>query len=760
VCAALVSHRAAVVVAPPGTGKTTRVPPAVADTGRVVVLQPRRVAARSVARRIADEQGWTLGREVGWHVRLDRRFSAETRVLIVTEGMLTHYLDEDPLLTDVSTVILDEFHERSLHTDLGLALVAEAWRVRTDLRVVVMSATMDPLPVRAYLDGCPFVEVSSAAHPLEVTHAPEETVVSILPAVLGSGPGDVLCFLPGAGEIERALQEARGIGERHGLDLLPLHGSLGADAQDRALMPGARRRIVMATNIAETSLTVPGVSLVVDGGWQKVARYDAERAIDALVLERVTADSAAQRAGRAARLGPGRAWQLWDARDRLRPAREPEIDRVDLAGVVLGLMAAGNTPESFRWFESPSPERVEAARELLERLGAIDGTRVTPLGHQLRRLPVHPRLACVLIAGHGAWEAAAVCALLSERRPAAVPSAATSCDLLPLIDRWASVPSHTRQVAEAVQRLGRSVLGDAARDRIDEVKLRRALLAGFPDRVARRRANDRSRLLLASGRGATMGRESAVAEGEWIVALELTSGRPGQAEALVRIASRVEPGWLVPTARAVEHRLDDAGVVKAFDVSRYGAIVMTEQPVAADLVERARLLAAAWRERPMGEAAEQLLRRARFAGVDLDVVALSEAAAASARSIHDVDIVAALPWDAARALDSGAPASLSVPSGRPARLEYREDGSVYAAVKLQELFGLAETPRLGPRRQPLVIELLAPNGRPVQTTTDLRSFWERTYPEVRKELRGRYPKHPWPEDPWTATPTHRTTRRA
>ncbi|HET9270191.1 MAG TPA: DEAD/DEAH box helicase, partial [Vicinamibacterales bacterium] len=405
--AALVSHRAAVVVAPPGAGKTTRVPPAVVDAGRVVVLQPRRVAARSVARRIADEQGWTLGRDVGWHVRFDRRFSAETRVLIVTEGMLTHYLDEDPLLTDVSTVILDEFHERSLHTDLGLALVAEAWRARTDLRVIVMSATMDPRPVQAYLDGCPLVAVQSAAHPLEVIHAPDETVVGILPAVLASGPGDVLCFLPGAGEIERALLEARAIGERHDLDLLPLHGSLGADAQDRALLPGARRRVVMATNIAETSLTVPGVSLVVDGGWQKVARYDAERAIDALVLERVTADSAAQRAGRAARLGPGRAWQLWDARDRLRPAREPEIDRVDLAGVVLGLMAAGNTPESFRWFEPPSPERVEAARELLERLGAIDGTRVTPLGHQLRRLPLHPRLASVLVAGHGAWEAAA-----------------------------------------------------------------------------------------------------------------------------------------------------------------------------------------------------------------------------------------------------------------------------------------------------------------------------------------------------------------
>ncbi|HET9270539.1 MAG TPA: ATP-dependent helicase C-terminal domain-containing protein, partial [Vicinamibacterales bacterium] len=268
------------------------------------------------------------------------------------------------------------------------------------------------------------------------------------------------------------------------------------------------------------------------------------------------------------------------------------------------------------------------------------------------------------------------------------------------------------------------------------------------------------RLLLASGRGATMGRESAVAEGEWIVALELTGGRPGQAEALVRMASRVEADWLVPTARGVEHRLDDGSTVKAVDVSRYGAIVMTEQPIAADPIERARLLAAAWRERPMGEEAEQLLRRARFAGVDLDIVALSEAAAASARSIHDMDISAALAWDAARVLDTSAPASLAMPSGRSARLEYRADGTVYAAVKLQELFGLAETPRLGPRQQPLVIELLAPNGRPVQTTTDLRSFWERTYPEVRKELRGRYPKHPWPEDPWTATPTHRTTRRA
>jgi ATP-dependent helicase HrpB len=758
--AALTSHRAAVIVAPPGTGKTTRVPPAVADSGRVVVLQPRRVAARSVARRIADEQGWTLGREVGWHVRFDRRASADTRVLIVTEGMLTHYLDEDPLLTDVATVVLDEFHERSLHTDLGLALAAEAWRARTDLRVIVMSATMDPAPVQAFLDGCPLVSVTSATHPLDISHAPGETVASILPSVLAAGPGDVLCFLPGAGEIDRALQDSQAVAERHGVDLLPLHGSLPADAQDRALMPGPRRRVVMATNIAETSLTVPGVSNVVDGGWQKVARYDAERAIDTLVLERVTADSAAQRAGRAARLGPGRAWQLWDARDRLRPAREPEVHRVDLAGVVLGLMAAGTTPDRFRWFEAPSRDRAQASLDLLTRLGAIDDGQVTTLGHALRRFPLHPRLAAVLVAAGGAWEAAAACALLSEGRGITGAGAATTCDLLPSLDRWSSVVPHTRHVAESVHRLARQVLGKDARDHVDEAGLRRALLAGYPDRVARRRAHDASRVVLASGRGAAMSRESAVVDAEWLVALDLTSGRAGQADALVRTASRVEPEWLTPTARAVEHRFDsNTGTVKAFTVSRYDAIVMAEQPVAPDPVERARLLAAAWREQPMDEASGQWLRRMQFAGLDVDMIALSESAAASARTLRELDIATAAPWEITRAIDRDAPATLPMPSGRSARLEYRADGTVSAAVKLQELFGLADTPRLGPRQQPLVLELLAPNGRPVQTTTDLRSFWTRTYPEVRKELRGRYPKHPWPEDPWSATPTHRTVRR-
>jgi ATP-dependent helicase HrpB len=322
------------------------------------------------------------------------------------------------------------------------------------------------------------------------------------------------------------------------------------------------------------------------------------------------------------------------------------------------------------------------------------------------------------------------------------------------------VAAHTRQVADACYRLVREVLGETAREHIDEAQLRRALLTGYPDRVARRRAHDASRVVLASGRGAAIGRECAVVDGEWLVALDLTSGRPGQAEALVRCASRVETDWLVPTARAVEHRLDEEqGTVKAFAVTRYDAIGMTERPVAPDPVETARLLAAAWRARPLDQASLQLVRRARFAGLALDVVALSEAAAATARAVHGLDLAAVLPWDAARALDSAAPVSLAVPSGRSVRLDYREDGTVRAAVKLQELFGLVDTPLVGPRRAPVIIDLLAPNGRPVQTTADLRSFWERTYPEVRRELRGRYPKHPWPEDPWTATPTHRTLRR-
>jgi ATP-dependent helicase HrpB len=352
--------------------------------------------------------------------------------------------------------------------------------------------------------------------------------------------------------------------------------------------------------------------------------------------------------------------------------------------------------------------------------------------------------------------AAQACALLSEGRGPNRAHGSTSCDLLPLIDRWPEVPPHTRQVADTLHRL--LVGNDRKSTHVDETALRKALFAAYPDRVARRRAGDHTRVVLASGRGALMARESGVTDGEWLVALEVTSGPSGQPEALVRLASQVEPEWLTPTSRQIEHR-GDRDTVKAVEIERYDTLTIRERPVPVDPAARANLLAAAWQARAHDEATIQLLRRARFAGLELDIDTLSRAAAANVQRVGDIDIASVLPWDAARRLEAAAPLQLPVPSGRSARLTYNDDGTVTAAVKLQELFGLADTPRLGPYQEPVVFELLAPNGRPVQTTRDLRSFWTRTYPEVRRELRGRYPKHPWPDDPWTATPTHKTTRR-
>lgn len=756
---ALASHRAAVLVATPGAGKTTRVPPALVDRGHVLVLQPRRVAVRAVASRIAAERGWTIGREVGWHVRFERRFAPETPLVVVTEGILTARLQQDPLLSDITTVVLDEFHERSIHADLGLALVRQAWLARDDLRVLVMSATLDTTPVSRFLGDCPVVDVPGATFPLTVDYAPGEDVAAAVRAVWPRTSGHVLCFLPGAREIERARADVVARGGIDG-DVLPLHGSLDGAAQDAAIAPASRRRVILATNIAETSLTVPGVSTVIDAGLVKVARYDHARGIDDLVTERVTLDSADQRAGRAARLGPGLVRRLWDARDRLRPTREPDIARIDLAGPVLDLLAWGANPWTFDWFERPDDEPLATALQRLRRLGAIEGDvrspALTAMGRRLQRLPIPPRLARVLVEGRGAPNVALACALLADGRTTSPGAASTTCDLLGLIDRPADLPPHVTQVARELARLA-----DGDRAAVSDLDLRRALHAGYADRLARRRTGAVDKLVLASGHGASLGRESGVREGEFLVALDVmaASTREGAAEARVRSASRVEPEWIVPTAVTVEHRLDAAtGRVRAVDVAKVDALVLRERPVAADPAVAAAMLAEAWEAQPRTEADEALLRRLRFAGLDVDLGAVVRAAAAAASSLDAFTLADHLPWDVRARLADLAPTSLPVPSGRTAPLAYEADGSVTAAVKLQELFGLAETPRLGPARVPVTFSLLAPNGRPVQTTRDLRSFWQGAYQEVRRELRGRYPKHPWPDDPWTATPTHRTTK--
>jgi ATP-dependent helicase HrpB len=626
-------HRTAIVVAPPGSGKTTRVPPALAEIGPTILLQPRRVAARALTRRIASEHDWRIGDEIGWQIRYERRFSAKTRLLVATEGILTARLQSDPLLSDFRVVVLDEFHERSIHADVALALVKQAAKARDDLAIVVMSATLDAEPLSRFLGGARIFDVGTRMFPVGIEYAPSAPLRELVPPA-----GDVLVFLPGAREIERAAAELRD----H--DTYPLHGSLEVDAQERALAPSNRRKIILATNIAETSLTVEGVTTVIDTGLHKVMRFDQETAVDHLMVERISQDSADQRAGRAGRTAPGRAIRMWSDRDVLRPHREPEIRRVDLASTLLDIIGWGGDPRTFEWFERPPEYRIEAGLALLERLDASEA---------LRRLPLHPRLARVLINAHGAREAVEICAKLAGDDP--------------------------RELAQVARRV------PDYRDRIDDVALRRALLAGYPDRVAMRREPKSPRVLLSSGTGATLAREVDDGRGEFLAVLDITGD-------LIRSAVPVEREWLKPTSRETL-QIDDRIVER----SMYGSIVLHEQTI-----ERV-----------------------------------------------------APPKPAPKKLPG--PPSIALPSGRSAKLDYRDDGSIFASVKLQELFGLAETPKIN--GTPVTFELLAPNGRPVQITRDLRSFWNSGYQQVRKELRGRYPKHPWPEDPWTAQPTHRAKKR-
>ena len=751
-------RRAAVVVAPPGAGKTTRVPPALLSLGPLILLQPRRVAARSLARRIAAEQSFELGREVGWQVRGERRFGKQTQLLVATEGVLTARLTSDPLLSDFATVVLDEVHERSLHTDLALALAREALRARTDLHLVVMSATMDAARVRAYLDGCPLVEVEGRPHPVEIRYA-ELTMADAVTDVLSRPAGEpgqvghILCFLPGAGDIRRCHDELARRALPGNPLLLPLHGSLSANEQDAALAPSARRKVILATNIAETSLTVDGVTDVVDSGLEKVPRYDPARGLDRLELERISQSSAAQRAGRAGRTAPGRALRLWDARLAMRPERDPEIARADLAPPFLDVFAWGGDPATLTWLDAPPPAHAAAAIALLERLGALRGGRLTESGERMRHFPLPPRLAAFLLVAGGGPRACAAAALLAERDFLRGPLPTTTSDLLVRVDRIHEAPPGLRAAARQIEQTARSVLTPRP---AGDVEIERALLAGYPDRVARRREPGSAKLLLSSGRGAVLTEESGVREAELLIALDLA----GDTEPRVRMASRVERAWLVADGASIEQAFDPAaGRVRAARVERYGAIELGRAAMAPDPDVAADLLARELLRRGLGEDDERLRRRLAVAGIVIDVEAAVRDACTGRTRLPTLSLSDHLPYATRRRLDRLAPDTVTIPSGRAARLEYRADGSVVLSAKLQELFGLSDAPRIGAAGEPVIVEPLAPNGRPLQATRDLRSFWDRTYHEVRRELRGRYPKHPWPEDPWSAAATARTRRR-
>jgi ATP-dependent helicase HrpB len=719
------------------------------------------VAARSLARRIADENGWRVGQEVGFEVRFERELGPASRLLVATEGILTARLEADPLLSDFKTVLLDEFHERSIHGDLGLAFMKQAASARPDLRLVVMSATLgaEAERIAEYLGDCPVYEVAAREHAVSVRYLGGRPLPAVVRERVSEPGGHVLCFLPGAPEIREAAR-ALSAGPPLAATVLPLHGSLDAREQDLALAPSEGRKVILATNIAETSLTIEGVTVVVDSGLHKVMRFDPGKGIDRLDTERISAASATQRAGRAGRTGPGAAYRLWDERDRLRPCREPDVQRIDLAGALLDVLAWGGDASRFDWFELPPPDRLAQARDLLTRLGAMEGGRITPLGRVLRPFPLPPRLARVLVEAGGGARAAACCAVLAERTYMFGEAAATDSDVLSRADRLDAAPFAVRQAARQIEEVARRVLGPAS-SLVDDATMRRALLAGYSDRLARRREPGSSRLLLATGHGAVLARESGVRAAELLLALDVTAGPAGPgSEAIVRLASAVDREWLVPVEREVVHVWDaPSGSVRALEQTRFAGLVLSERAVPPDSAVAADLLLREWQRRGPGPEVAALLRRARFAGLSLDLETVLREAVQGRTRLVDVDPLGVVPASLVGALRQLAPERLPVPSGRTVPLEYREDGTVVASVKLQELFGLAETPRLGPRQEPVTLELLAPNRRPVQTTRDLRGFWDRTYPEVRKELRGRYPRHPWPEDPWSARPTHRAKAR-
>ncbi len=823
---ALKEHNNAVLVAPTGAGKTTRVPPALLDAGlagagQVVMLEPRRLAARAAARRIAHERDGELGGEVGFQVRFERRASAATRILVVTEGLLVRMLQDDPFLERAGAVVFDEIHERNLDTDLALALVRKVQReARPELRIVAMSATLAPGPLAGFLGDAPVVESAGRLFPVDVRWLEREDDVQLHTLVvrgvadaLEQSPGDVLAFLPGVGEIRRASEALADLARRRDVDLVELYGDLPPEKQDRALQRGPRRRVVLATNVAQSSVTVEGVTAVVDSGLARFLRYDASVGLDRLELDWISRASADQRAGRAGRTAPGLCLRLWtEARQRSLAAEdEPEIRRVDLSGALLELAVWGERDAAgFAWYEPPPRSAVERGLALLGDLGALEGGAATAIGRAMSRLPTAPRLARLLIEGArlGQGERVALAAaMLAERDPfrreRARSASRSESDVL---DRTLALEafeqrghahsevgellqSPARQILRARDQLARLSSGTSTEEDCDLPEaLERALLAAFPDRLARRRAPGERRGVLTSGRGVKLAEESAVLDPEWFVCVETDAGRRGErAEALVRMASGVRAEWIPRERikRSIELTFDAARErVVALRRTALDQLVVEEVQVA--LPDDPRV------EQVLCEAASRHLERA----LALDAPAVSALLARVRSLAHwrpelelptfgEEDLRAALPDLCARrssfeelrrasldtvlrgrlthvqlqVLEREAPERIEVPTGSRIALTYEPGRPPVLAVRIQELFGLTQTPRVAGGRVPVLLHLLGPNYRPQQVTDDLSSFWKNTYPEVRKELRRRYPKHSWPEDPLAAPPVRGAPRR-
>jgi ATP-dependent helicase HrpB len=846
------SAGALVLQAPPGAGKTTRVPPALLDAGvegKIVVLEPRRLAARLAARRIAEERGERVGDTVGYEVRFERVISPATRIELVTEGILTRRLVSDPELRGVGAVILDEFHERHLQGDVALALLANLRKSRRrDLVLIVMSATLDAAPVAAFL-GAPIVSSAGRQYDVAVTYARdaderplESQVVSAIRELLQSGTtGDVLVFLPGAAEIRRAMERAAPLGDMAGLKLVALHGDLAPDAQDAALKKGDRQKVIFSTNVAETSVTIEGVTAVIDSGFARVAKYDPWSGRPSLEVARISRASAAQRAGRAGRLGPGRAVRLYTQGDfEARPEHDtPEILRADMAEVLLMLRSSRAAEAGeLAWLDAPPESALRSAEQLLTRLGAqtADGA-LTALGRQMLVFGLPPRLSKLVIeaARLGALDdGCTVAAMLAEGRDVFARSWDGADDGLPGADGQSDLSERLARIDEATEggfdrqrakRLGlvpESVI--AVRKGTEQIlracraagvrasegvvnadeAVRRAILAAFPDRVARRRpaAEGSTRLaagrelLLSGGGTAVLAETSVVRTAQWLVAVEAGDRRGGdptrrfgpaeKRQTRVWLASAIEPEWLIDLyPGAVSETVEvswsaERERVEAVERMTYDRLVLDERPAgtAADeaaarlLAEKA--LAAGIAAFAGTDAFDRLRRRlelvakeapdlAERAGIaPLDDAALRRLLVgrlAGKRSFAELregslldEIKAAVGYAALAELDTLAPEQVTLGGGRRVQVHYEQGRPPWIESRLQDFFGGARTPTILGGRLPLVLHLLAPNHRAVQVTTDLAGFWARTYPTVRNELMRRYPRHAWPTDPLTAAP--------
>lgn len=821
VVAALRRSGAALLMAPPGSGKTTRVPPALLDAipagAQVVVLEPRRLAARAAAQRVAHEMGCELGGLVGYQVRGDARVSERTRVRFVTEGVLVRQLVQDPFLEGVAAVCLDEFHERHLEGDLALAMLQETrTTVREDLLLCVMSATLDPAPLQAFLDGAEVVEADGRLHPVEVEHLARVTNADLevlvrdgVERALDETGGDVLVFLPGVGEIGRCHAALQNLARRREVEVLPLHGRLDLKEQSRAIRPADGRKVVLSTNVAESSLTIAGVSAVVDSGLARELRFDRGRGVDVLELGRISLASATQRSGRAGRTGPGRCYRLWSLAEerRMLPHALPDVRRVDLCGPALSVRAfADRDPLAFDWFEAPPEDALHRADDLLRVLGAIDGDAgsMTAFGRELLGLPLHPRLGAVVLAGrvHGCAAAAATAAVLlsdvdrlGRDRDGADLHAAVASFLAAeargfpehLCREFGSFPGAARGLQRARDRVLRRTRPSDRGSR-DLAQLSRCLLRGFPDRVVRRTPGagvDARTGTMVGGRGVSLPR---ISDGEeLLLALRLhEAGRQQRSQVnlvAALTAQDLEAADGVGLEDVVVAELDEAqGRVFAVRQRRYRDLPLRASRGGEPPLDDARaLLMPVLANDPWRWLGEQKELR-RFAGrvawlaarapelglpiIDDDAIAraaLDLLVGADLKQLRGAKIMERVKHQLSpqqrRTLAQAAPDRIELPTGRAAAVDYAAEAGPTVAARLQEFFGLPEVKRLAGGRVPVVLELLAPNQRPVQVTTDLASFWRNVYPQVRKELSRRYPRHSWPEDPLAATPETRPKPR-